>query len=183
MTPKETIQRFEDAVMDWAFAGSKMPEERPEIEREYLDAKDALTALKDTAEPDVIRIAEDLVKAGRQVNSLLERIAKALESQIDDGEHHRLCNCINCQDERRAFQAERFSNKGRTCPECRSRGFKPSITGNGCTFCDGTEGGNPPSSGSYNDPVEAKRYVYCDQCGRQESVDGRCPICDDGGHL
>ena len=30
------------------------------------------------------------------------------------------------------------------CKECDSIGFKPSITGKGCTFCDGTEGGNPP---------------------------------------
>lgn len=30
------------------------------------------------------------------------------------------------------------------CGECGSRGFRPSITGVGCTFCDGTEGGNPP---------------------------------------
>ncbi len=30
------------------------------------------------------------------------------------------------------------------CPVCKSKGFEPSITGKGCTFCDGTEGGNPP---------------------------------------
>ena len=30
------------------------------------------------------------------------------------------------------------------CSVCKSSGFKPSITGEGCTFCDGTEGGNPP---------------------------------------
>lgn len=33
------------------------------------------------------------------------------------------------------------------CNECKSVGFKHSITGKGCTFCDGTEGGNPPSLG------------------------------------
>ncbi len=30
------------------------------------------------------------------------------------------------------------------CPLCKSKGFEPSRTGTGCTFCDGTEGGNPP---------------------------------------
>lgn len=30
------------------------------------------------------------------------------------------------------------------CFECNSKGFNPSITGVGCSFCDGTEGGNPP---------------------------------------
>ena len=33
----------------------------------------------------------------------------------------------------------------RVCPGCRSKGFPASILGLGrCTFCDGTEGGNPP---------------------------------------
>lgn len=32
-----------------------------------------------------------------------------------------------------------------TCPTCRSKGFGPSVLGGDrCTFCDGTEGGNPP---------------------------------------
>ena len=31
------------------------------------------------------------------------------------------------------------------CKECNSSGFEPSLTGRGCTFCDGTEGGNPPN--------------------------------------
>lgn len=32
-----------------------------------------------------------------------------------------------------------------TCPTCKSKGFEPSVLGNTrCTFCDGTEGGNPP---------------------------------------
>lgn len=32
------------------------------------------------------------------------------------------------------------------CPSCRSRGFEKSILGyHRCTFCDGTEGGNPPT--------------------------------------
>ena len=30
------------------------------------------------------------------------------------------------------------------CPYCSALGFEPSITGKGCTFCDGTEGGRPP---------------------------------------
>lgn len=30
------------------------------------------------------------------------------------------------------------------CPVCKLKGFEPSITGIGCTFCDGTEDGNPP---------------------------------------
>ena len=31
------------------------------------------------------------------------------------------------------------------CPTCKSIGFEPSILGpDRCTFCDGTEGGNPP---------------------------------------
>lgn len=33
------------------------------------------------------------------------------------------------------------------CPVCKSIGFELSITGDGCTFCDGTEGGNPPVEG------------------------------------
>jgi hypothetical protein len=36
------------------------------------------------------------------------------------------------------------SDKRWECPVCKSKGFEPSITGKGCTFCDGTEGGNPP---------------------------------------
>lgn len=33
------------------------------------------------------------------------------------------------------------------CPSCRSKGFLPSVLGaDRCTFCDGTEGGNPPGS-------------------------------------
>ena len=33
------------------------------------------------------------------------------------------------------------------CEVCKSTGFEPSVSGNGCTFCDGTEGGNPPIEG------------------------------------
>lgn len=33
---------------------------------------------------------------------------------------------------------------GYVCKTCRSKGFLPSITGVGCSFCDGTESGNPP---------------------------------------
>lgn len=33
------------------------------------------------------------------------------------------------------------------CPRCGSRGFEASVLGDGyCTFCDGTEGGNPPGT-------------------------------------
>ena len=33
----------------------------------------------------------------------------------------------------------------KTCPSCNSSGFQVSILGpDRCTFCDGTEGGNPP---------------------------------------
>lgn len=31
------------------------------------------------------------------------------------------------------------------CPTCGSRGFDDSILPDRCTFCDGTEGGNPPT--------------------------------------
>lgn len=31
------------------------------------------------------------------------------------------------------------------CPVCGSRGFEPSKLPGQCTFCDGTEGGNPPA--------------------------------------
>lgn len=35
----------------------------------------------------------------------------------------------------------------RKCPTCGSAGFPESVLGaNRCTFCDGTEGGNPPSA-------------------------------------
>lgn len=30
------------------------------------------------------------------------------------------------------------------CPSCKSKGFVESKTGTGCSFCDGTVGGNPP---------------------------------------
>lgn len=34
----------------------------------------------------------------------------------------------------------------RECPGCKSKGFAPSVLGpDRCTFCDGTEGGNPPT--------------------------------------
>lgn len=32
------------------------------------------------------------------------------------------------------------------CKLCYSKGFKPSVTGKGCTFCDGAEGGNAPEA-------------------------------------
>jgi hypothetical protein len=33
----------------------------------------------------------------------------------------------------------------RTCPTCGSKGFDVSVLGpDRCSFCDGTEGGNPP---------------------------------------
>lgn len=32
-----------------------------------------------------------------------------------------------------------------SCERCSSKGFEKSVTGVGCTFCDGTEGGNPPT--------------------------------------
>jgi hypothetical protein len=35
---------------------------------------------------------------------------------------------------------------GFVCETCKSSGFEPSALGKGCTFCDGTEGGNPPSA-------------------------------------
>lgn len=35
----------------------------------------------------------------------------------------------------------------RICPVCRSGGFPHSLTGKGCTFCDGTESGNSPIPG------------------------------------
>lgn len=35
--------------------------------------------------------------------------------------------------------------KCKECKECNSEGFDASVTGKGCTFCDGTEGGCPPS--------------------------------------
>lgn len=31
-----------------------------------------------------------------------------------------------------------------TCPSCRSQGFEPSKNGKRCSWCDGTESGNPP---------------------------------------
>jgi len=44
-------------------------------------------------------------------------------------------------DEREALRPE----STKTCPTCKSKGFDLSILGpDRCTFCDGTEGGNPP---------------------------------------
>lgn len=37
-----------------------------------------------------------------------------------------------------------MNEQGFECLICKSRGFSPSVTGRGCTFCDGTEGGHPP---------------------------------------
>ena len=43
-----------------------------------------------------------------------------------------------------AFPAEDFE-ENRTCPTCEATGFQQSTLGpDRCTFCDGTEGGNPP---------------------------------------
>ena len=37
------------------------------------------------------------------------------------------------------------------CPVCKSKGFEPSVTGEGCAFCDGTEGGHPPGGRKTHD--------------------------------
>ena len=39
------------------------------------------------------------------------------------------------------------------CPTCYSKGFEISILENRCTFCDGTEGGNPPDKGDSDEPT------------------------------
>jgi hypothetical protein len=39
------------------------------------------------------------------------------------------------------------------CGVCGSKGFQPSVTGKGCAFCDGTEGGNPPERLAEQAPV------------------------------
>lgn len=43
-------------------------------------------------------------------------------------------------------RAQQLDAGSRLCPGCNSRGFAPSVLGDDrCTFCDGTEGGNPPT--------------------------------------
>lgn len=53
------------------------------------------------------------------------------------------------------------------CAGCGSKGFKPSVTGIGCTFCDGTEGGNPPKPLPKRPPVT---YTVVD--GEMRSIGG-----------
>lgn len=50
------------------------------------------------------------------------------------------------------------------CPRCGSRGFLPSVTGEGCTFCDGTENSQCPFCGRIltGQQIEAQRM--CDEC-------------------
>jgi hypothetical protein len=45
------------------------------------------------------------------------------------------------------------------CERCKSDGFEPSITGTGCTFCDGFVGGNTPSVPKL-DGIEAKLGLH-----------------------
>lgn len=40
--------------------------------------------------------------------------------------------------------ADKVHRESSECEDCKATGFKPSETGKGCEFCDGTEGGNPP---------------------------------------
>jgi hypothetical protein len=47
-----------------------------------------------------------------------------------------------------------------TCPTCRSQGFAVSVLGpKRCTFCDGTEGGNPPQPVEHADE-ESDAYLH-----------------------
>jgi hypothetical protein len=42
------------------------------------------------------------------------------------------------------------------CPTCSSQGFDVSVLGpDRCTFCDGSEGGNPPTEEDIKDAEEA----------------------------
>lgn len=45
------------------------------------------------------------------------------------------------------------------CAECNSVGFAPSALPNRCTFCDGTEGGNPPTAEEISKANAPKDYI------------------------
>jgi hypothetical protein len=53
---------------------------------------------------------------------------------------------------RRAMEEEEVKEDWK-CSICKSKGFEPSVTGEGCTFCDGTEGGNPPERKEERDEI------------------------------
>jgi len=60
------------------------------------------------------------------------------------------------------------------CPSCKAKGFAQSILGpNRCTFCDGAEGGNPPTEveRAQADSLEAHslKYHHCAQIFLLES--------------
>jgi hypothetical protein len=49
------------------------------------------------------------------------------------------------------------------CPVCQSVGFFPSVTGKGCTFCDGTENGECPYCQRLMTAKERERGL-CEVC-------------------
>lgn len=47
------------------------------------------------------------------------------------------------------------------CPTCKSEGFLPSVLGpDRCSFCDGTEGGNPPETNPNDVQLPASQQEY-----------------------
>lgn len=55
-----------------------------------------------------------------------------------------------------------MNNEQRICPTCKSRGFPTSILGTDhCTFCDGTEGGNPPDLNKEQSSMPDRKIEPC----------------------
>jgi hypothetical protein len=58
------------------------------------------------------------------------------------------------------------------CAECRSDGFAPSVTGHGCSFCDGTVGGNPPKK--IDKPKLGRFQFACPKCAKVHNKSVYC---------
>jgi hypothetical protein len=69
------------------------------------------------------------------------------------------------------------------CPTCNSKGFKVSILGpDRCTFCDGTEGGNPPEKPLH---VRVAEALGCEPIRKEGHLLCGCyykPPASNGGH-
>lgn len=64
------------------------------------------------------------------------------------------------------------------CPGCGSSGFSPSVLGEGrCTFCDGTEGGNPPTKNLYVVGNLECPQKYIEAYSKEEALKKCRPFC------
>ena len=101
-----------------------------------------------------------------------ERIAKALEAS-QTHEELEVCDCHDCLTAR----VKRFEAKHP--PETDSENDPPERC-----VCDTPTYPNlsrcAECGGFLPDVPKWSKYIYCDEHGKQEHIDGRCPFCDGG---